>query len=649
MTSLMKDLLTQRASDAFVGRADELQALCGILDDRPRIAFITGIAGIGKSTLLEEFATRARKLGAVVVSLDCQAMEPTERGFVDGLNSAIGGRASSVTRAAERLGSLGSRIVLTLDNYEAFRLMDACLRQVLIPALPENVRVVLAGRDSPSVSWLISPGWQGLVRSIVLERLSENEAVELLIRSGAESEAAYQINRFAHGHPLALQLAARLGAERQRADNVMNVPGFQRVVEELTRSYLADVDDPVTRRALDAASVIRRITLSLINAMLPDVAPQDVFERLRSLPFVRSERDGLRLHDLVHQSVGSSLRAIDPNRYQEYRRAAWRQLSTEARRTGLQELWRYTADLLYLIENPVVREAFFPTDSPQYVVEPARSEDGPAILSITRAHETEQAAQLVESCWNRVPHCFHVARNKDNQVAGFYVMFEPSSIDSFLLDGDPILQQWCSHLRNEPVPDKQRVLFLRRWLDIDHGEKPSAVQAACWLDIKRVYMEMRPHVRRVYLCLEDLGAYAPVALKLGFQPLLAHEVQIGGSAFSSAVLDFGPLSVDGWLSGLAAAELGVDEQEPFDRQAHELVLDDTRIKLTKLEFEVFVYLYQRKGKAVTRASLIEDVWGWKQTGSNVIEAVVRSLRKKLGTRAASIETIRGSGYRFRGL
>jgi dienelactone hydrolase len=62
---------------------------------------------------------------------------------------------------------------------------------------------------------------------------------------------------------------------------------------------------------------------------------------------------------------------------------------------------------------------------------------------------------------------------------------------------------------------------------------------------------------------------------------------------------------------------------------------------------VFLYLYQHKDKAVTRPSLIEDVWGWKQTGSNVIEAVVRSLRKKLGSRASAIETIRGSGYRFR--
>jgi len=101
--------------------------------------------------------------------------------------------------------------------------------------------------------------------------------------------------------------------------------------------------------------------------------------------------------------------------------------------------------------------------------------------------------------------------------------------------------------------------------------------------------------------------------------------------------------------GLAAygdAELGI-EPEMLDTQSHELVLDGHRVKLTKLEFEVFRYLYTRKGTAVSRASLVEDVWGWKHTGSNVIEAVMRTLRKKLGDKSESIETIRGLGYRFR--
>jgi hypothetical protein len=90
----------------------------------------------------------------------------------------------------------------------------------------------------------------------------------------------------------------------------MGAPGFQRVVEELTRLYLADVSDPLTRRALDAASVVRRVTLSLIQAMLPDAAPQDALDRLQALPFVKSERDVFQC-DLVQQSIGSSLRAVD--------------------------------------------------------------------------------------------------------------------------------------------------------------------------------------------------------------------------------------------------------------------------------------------------------------------------------------------------
>ena len=34
-------------------------------------------------------------------------------------------------------------------------------------------------------------------------------------------------------------------------------------------------------------------------------------------------------------------------------------------------------------------------------------------------------------------------------------------------------------------------------------------------------------------------------------------------------------------------------------------------------------------------------------GSNVVDAVVRSLRLKLGPVATAVETVRGSGYRLR--
>ena len=60
------------------------------------------------------------------------------------------------------------------------------------------------------------------------------------------------------------------------------------------------------------------------------------------------------------------------------------------------------------------------------------------------------------------------------------------------------------------VPPKQRALFMRRWLAAETGESPSAVQAACWIDLKRKYLELRPNLRRVYL-----ARAGPVALCRG--------------------------------------------------------------------------------------------------------------------------------------
>src|SRR5262245_31561221 len=191
---------------------------------------------------------------------------------------------------------------------------------------------------------------------------------------------------------------------------------------------------------------------------------------------------------------------------------------------------------------------------------------------------------------------FRVIREQSGAVAGFYCMFDPATVNLDDPETDPISQQWRRHLRGDPAPKNQRVLFIRRWLSREHGEAPSPVQAACWLDIKRSYMEMRPHIRRVYLTVHDLALYTPVARKLGFQPITAAETELDGVRYHTAMLDFGPLSVDGWLAGLAADELGVEEDSLLDVASHELVLSDRRVKLTKMEFEVFLYLYERENK-----------------------------------------------------
>jgi DNA-binding response OmpR family regulator len=73
----------------------------------------------------------------------------------------------------------------------------------------------------------------------------------------------------------------------------------------------------------------------------------------------------------------------------------------------------------------------------------------------------------------------------------------------------------------------------------------------------------------------------------------------------------------------------------------------TLAALTPLEFELIRYLIQNEGKAISRDELLNSVWGYEYTGgSNVVDGMVRSLRKKLGDYSACIESVSGVGYKL---
>jgi transcriptional regulator len=636
----------QRIEDqgvGLVGRVAERVMLHQVLlEEGPLVVFVHGIGGVGKSTLLEAFTVEARAGGAIVLSLDCGAIEPTARGFLDALSTATGSDLGTAESASTRLASLGPRVILALDRYEVLRPLDLWLQQTFVPSLTDTVRVVFAGREPPMAGWSIAMG--RLFRSYPLGNLPRDDAETLLRQEGVVGDDLERINRLARGHPLSLRLAAAALVAGPELDH--DATTVTAIVEELTELYLAQLD-PVTREALDAASVVRRPTLSLLGAMLPDAAPQDAFERLRGLPFVELSSDGLVLHDTVREVVAAYLRASDPDRSRRYRIAAWRQLRDEVTRATSHEMWRYTADLLFILENPAVREAFFPTSEHLYFVDPAQEGDWPAIHEIATASEPPEAVAILEDWWRRLPDAFYAARDGTGKVVGFSVLTQIDRVPRTLFDADPLARIFRDHLRRLPVPRGQRVLVLR--FQFAHPDDPnqSLVIAALILDIKRVYMELRPELRRIYNVLPELYGPSSPWTRLGFRTVLEVPAMFGGVAYYAHVLDFGPASVDGWLTRIVATELQVEDDSILDVAQHQLVLADRRVALTRLEFDVFQYLFERPGSVVERASLLRDVWGYDYAGgSNVIEALVKSLRRKLGDRATTIETVRGVGYRF---
>ncbi len=86
----------------------------------------------------------------------------------------------------------------------------------------------------------------------------------------------------------------------------------------------------------------------------------------------------------------------------------------------------------------------------------------------------------------------------------------------------------------------------------------------------------------------------------------------------------------------------------LDEAGREFVLDGRHEPTTRLEFGVMRALLRARGGVVTRDEMLAEIWNTPFTGSNKVEAVVRSLRKKLGPFAPSIETVTGHGYRFAG-
>lgn len=71
--------------------------------------------------------------------------------------------------------------------------------------------------------------------------------------------------------------------------------------------------------------------------------------------------------------------------------------------------------------------------------------------------------------------------------------------------------------------------------------------------------------------------------------------------------------------------------------------DRTDVHLTRTEFDLLAYLAARPRTAVSRESLLAELWGWGDAGgSRTVDSHVKALRRKLG--GDLIRTVHGVGY-----
>ncbi len=75
-------------------------------------------------------------------------------------------------------------------------------------------------------------------------------------------------------------------------------------------------------------------------------------------------------------------------------------------------------------------------------------------------------------------------------------------------------------------------------------------------------------------------------------------------------------------------------------------LDGRPLELSRLEYDLLLFLAERPRQVFGRKQLLAQVWGHLHTGPRTVDVHVSRLRTKLGGDREVITTVYGLGYRL---
>ena len=85
----------------------------------------------------------------------------------------------------------------------------------------------------------------------------------------------------------------------------------------------------------------------------------------------------------------------------------------------------------------------------------------------------------------------------------------------------------------------------------------------------------------------------------------------------------------------------------IDTDSRLVSLDAAPLELSPKEYDLLAFLFENKGKALSRQQILNQVWSFDYYGDlRTVDTHINRLRSKLGDSASLVQTIRGYGYRF---
>lgn len=358
-------------SEYFVGREQERYLFDRFLKrtkSPAAIINISGIGGIGKSSLLDQYNRIASEKGMAVYTIDSQDFSHTPQEFTYFLAHLFHIPTKANTSFMDVLRqciahvknqSRKQRVVFALDTYEQMLSLDRWFRDVFISQLPQNITLIICGRVALRHLWRADPHWCELVQSVALESFTLTEVQQYAGHFGIhDPQIQRKLFKLTLGHPLVLTLVLEIKKETETNTSLIHL--LRKNLNRIVYQWLREIENEKIRQMVEAASLVRQFDQSLLEYIFDDLITPDEFQQLTKLSFIRETSSGWNVHNILQKNITKEIRLRTPDHYN----ALWKRIIFYYYKRLLNEpvqdkRAKWMEELFYVLGDSMVRTIFF--------------------------------------------------------------------------------------------------------------------------------------------------------------------------------------------------------------------------------------------------------------------------------------------------
>lgn len=314
---------------------------------------VSGIGGIGKTTLLLEMTKAAAQAGILTLWLDGQSELATSGAFLSGLEASLEieygrQREPGLPLLSFVVGELTrQRSVLLIDNCSRLTGIEGWLMSSFLPKLTgAEVLFVMASRGGLPIQWHTSPYWGHRIQAFPLSLLTRAEVLDYLHRCGLDDMLRTEIARKTEGLPLLLAMTADMLYSRQ--SNPDAGAGLGEIPGRLSADILREAASPDLYQALSVLSLLPAADQATLNRILDAPLEAADYYALGNLSFVRRTACGLTLHHVIAGLLRSDFAQRDADQFQVRRQQAFQLLVEQFRLADIRQQRGIAAHILEL-------------------------------------------------------------------------------------------------------------------------------------------------------------------------------------------------------------------------------------------------------------------------------------------------------------